>query len=111
MDIGDIINLLALEMAVEGCSLGLRAIRWKGDIQSSNNLSPFRARDAFRDDEKNTRHLLRLWLRDEENAWKILEQLDGLWNKLYYTAKPEVPVEPQILHASEKSHDDEGKEG
>ncbi|KAH8797711.1 hypothetical protein DL96DRAFT_1640821 [Flagelloscypha sp. PMI_526] len=57
---------------------------------------------------------LRLWLRHEENVWKIPQELEDLRNKLYCTAKPaeqEVPVEPEILHASEKSHDDEGKEG
>ncbi|KAH8825797.1 hypothetical protein DL96DRAFT_1670168 [Flagelloscypha sp. PMI_526] len=85
----------------------------KGDIQYINNLSVFHARDAFRDDEKNTRHLVRLWLRDEENAWKIPGELEDLWNKLYYTAKPEdqrFPLEPYIRHASHGNVDEEKKE-
>ncbi|KAF7967849.1 hypothetical protein HWV62_32894 [Athelia sp. TMB] len=73
----------------------------KGDIQYINNLSIFHARDGFRDDKEHTRHLVRLWLRNEELGWKIPGYLSANWKRLYYglTADPETqkfPLEPEI---------------
>ncbi|KAN0077379.1 hypothetical protein V8E54_005683 [Elaphomyces granulatus] len=42
----------------------------KGDIQYVNNLSIFHAHDSYKDTEEQQRHLVRLWLRDPENAWE-----------------------------------------
>ena len=47
------------------------------------------------------RHLVRLWLRNEELGWKIPEYLSPNWQRLYYglTADPETqkfPLEPEI---------------
>ncbi|KAI9147576.1 Taurine hydroxylase-like protein SAT17 [Paramyrothecium foliicola] len=70
-----------------------------GDIQFVNNLSIFHARGAFRDSEQKQRHLIRLWLRDEENAWKTPAALQGLWDRVYKDVKPEgqrFPLEPSI---------------
>ncbi|KAM6494497.1 hypothetical protein JOM56_010858 [Amanita muscaria] len=61
----------------------------KGDIQYINNLSVFHARDAFTDTPEHTRHLLRLWLRNEELAWKTPKELQAHWQKLYYSATPD----------------------
>ncbi|KII91313.1 hypothetical protein PLICRDRAFT_38052 [Plicaturopsis crispa FD-325 SS-3] len=61
----------------------------KGDIQFINNLALFHGRDGFRDDPEHPRHLLRLWLRNEELAWKLPEVVDPAWKRLYYTLKPE----------------------
>ncbi|KZP02489.1 Clavaminate synthase-like protein [Athelia psychrophila] len=75
----------------------------KGDIQYVNNLSIFHARDGFRDDKENTRHLLRLWLRNEELAWKIPEYLNANWQRLYYSLDPEKQVfvlEPEMRSVS-----------
>jgi len=75
----------------------------KGDIQYINNLSIFHARDGFADTAERTRHLLRLWLRNEELAWKIPEELQSNWKRLYYTATPDeqrFPLEPEIRVAS-----------
>lgn len=75
----------------------------KGDIQYINNLSVFHARDGFVDTPEKTRHLLRLWLRNEELAWKLPEKLEPIWKRLYYSATPDehrFPVEPEIRAAS-----------
>ncbi|KAI9718498.1 MAG: hypothetical protein M1828_006681 [Chrysothrix sp. TS-e1954] len=60
----------------------------KGDIQYINNLSIFHARDGYKDSEQQRRHLLRLWLRDEEYGWQIPEKLQSgpgrTWDSLHY---------------------------
>ncbi|KAG5646882.1 hypothetical protein DXG03_001958 [Asterophora parasitica] len=71
----------------------------KGDIQYINNLGVFHARDAFADTPEKHRHLLRLWLRNEELAWKTPKELEDLWKRLYYTTTPDeqtFPLEPAI---------------
>ncbi|KAF9522696.1 hypothetical protein CPB83DRAFT_864089 [Crepidotus variabilis] len=92
----DTIHFLAEKYAL---SLDFR----KGDIQYINNLSIFHARDGFRDEGVNTRHLLRLWLRNEDLAWKIPADLEPKWKELYYSIKPDeerFALEPEIRIAS-----------
>ncbi|KAM7222993.1 hypothetical protein V8F06_001549 [Rhypophila decipiens] len=75
----------------------------QGDIQYANNLSIFHARAGFRDSEDKQRHLVRLWLRDEENAWNTPEPLQDRWDRVYkdVTAEKSVfPLEPRIRTAS-----------
>ncbi|KAJ5658461.1 uncharacterized protein N7484_002110 [Penicillium longicatenatum] len=55
----------------------------KGDVQYVNNLSIFHARNGFKDAPGKERHLLRLWLRDPENAWKTPEPLQHRWDILF----------------------------
>ncbi|KAL4971063.1 uncharacterized protein BDV14DRAFT_194843 [Aspergillus stella-maris] len=43
----------------------------KGDILFVNNLSLLHAREAFADSTVNKRYLVRLWLKNEEMAWKL----------------------------------------
>ncbi|KAF9477035.1 taurine catabolism dioxygenase TauD [Pholiota conissans] len=71
----------ALHFLAEKYSLGLNF--QKGDIQYINNLSIFHARDGFRDSHTKTRHLLRLYQRNEELAWKLPEPLKLLWARTY----------------------------
>lgn len=58
----------------------------RGDILLVNNLSVMHARNAFVDDAEhdNSRHVLRLWLKDNMTSWPIADSLkyDGkqLWN-------------------------------
>ncbi|KAL4791061.1 hypothetical protein BDV19DRAFT_381829 [Aspergillus venezuelensis] len=54
-----------------------------GDMQFINNLTLVHGRGAFRDGVGNRRHLLRLWLRDEELGWDIPEPLKGVWQGVY----------------------------
>lgn len=46
-----------------------------------------------------SRHLLRLWPRNEELAWKIPSELRDIWKRLYETATPDneqFPLEPEL---------------
>ncbi|KAF8636781.1 hypothetical protein AX16_010982 [Volvariella volvacea WC 439] len=91
----------ALHFLAEKHALGLDFK--KGDIQYINNLSIFHARDAFTDTDDKARHLVRLWLRNEELAWPLPEALEPVWKRLYYTSKPEdqrFPLEPEIRQGS-----------
>lgn len=74
----------------------------KGDIQYVNNLALFHARDGFVDGEEQRRHLLRLWLRDPEYAWKTPEVIEWRWKQLYEGITPEkelLPLEPFVRNA------------
>ncbi|KAK1149760.1 hypothetical protein N8T08_005314 [Aspergillus melleus] len=66
----------------------------KGDVQYINNLSIFHARKGFRDGPGKERHLLRLWLRDPENAWETPEPLRNRWDNVYKDVKEEEQVFP-----------------
>jgi hypothetical protein len=62
-------------------------------------------------DDSDRRHLVRLWLRDPELAWKTPEALKDAWNRLYKDVTPEnsvFPLEPKIRSAS--SGGDKGAE-
>ncbi|KAI1659459.1 Clavaminate synthase-like protein [Daldinia decipiens] len=77
----------------------------KGDIQYINNLAIFHARDGFTDTLEKRRHLLRLWLRDPENAWPTPEAWKYRWAQLYEGVTPEgqvFPLEPFIRSAGNK---------
>jgi len=77
-----------------------------GDVQYINNLVTFHARDGFRDTPEQQRHLVRLWLRDPEYAWKTPRQLQDRWDDLYRGVTPEkqvFPLEPRIRSASSGS--------
>jgi hypothetical protein len=78
----------------------------KGDVQFANNLSIFHAREGFKDeggDKGKKRHLVRLWLRDEELRWDIPQELEGRFDKVYKGVSEEksiFPLEPYIRSAS-----------
>jgi hypothetical protein len=75
----------------------------KGDIQFVNNLSIFHARDGFKNTAEKQRHLVRLWLRDEEFAWRIPEELTGRFDKVFkgVTKKGQIfPLEPFVRSAA-----------
>ncbi|KAG6855850.1 hypothetical protein H0H87_010002 [Tephrocybe sp. NHM501043] len=82
----------AIHFLGEKYNLGLNF--QKGDIQYINNLAIFHARDGFTDTPEKTRHLLRLWLRNEDLAWKIPPELEHNWKKLYYTTPHDEQVFP-----------------
>ncbi|KAJ5561571.1 hypothetical protein N7461_000332 [Penicillium sp. DV-2018c] len=71
----------------------------KGDVQYVNNLSIFHARNGFIDGPGQERHLLRLWLRDPENAWETPQQLQHRWDTVYKDVAEDeqtFPLEPAI---------------
>lgn len=59
-----------------------------------NNLSIFHARDAFTNTVDQQRHLVRLWLRDEELKWALPEQLRGRMGKVFDGVRGENQVFP-----------------
>ncbi|KAF9466244.1 hypothetical protein BDZ94DRAFT_1280914 [Collybia nuda] len=85
-----------MHFLAEKYSLGLNF--QKGDIQYINSMGLLHAREAFRDDEQNTRHLIRLWLRNDDLAWKTPGPLEHIWKKLYSIPPEEqrFPLEPEI---------------
>ena len=107
----------AIHFLAEEYSLALNF--QKGDIQYINSLGLLHARDAFRDSEQHTsviyirlsvihdfivtcvlcrRHLIRLWLRNDELAWKTPKPLQPIWQRLYSVGPEEqrFPLEPEI---------------
>ena len=106
----------AVHYLAEKFSLGLNF--QKGDIQFINSLGLLHARDAFVDDPEHTwvfffrlaptsltscglwesRHLIRLWLRNDELAWKTPGPLEPIWKRLYSVGPDQqrFPLEPEI---------------
>ncbi|KAJ7063600.1 hypothetical protein C8F01DRAFT_1279522 [Mycena amicta] len=85
-----------LHFLAEKHSLGLNFK--KGDIQYINSMGLLHARDGFVDDVEHTRHLVRLWLRNDELAWKTPKPLEKSW-KLLYSVPADAqrfPLEPEI---------------
>ncbi|KAI0308629.1 hypothetical protein OF83DRAFT_1180571 [Amylostereum chailletii] len=86
----------AVHYLAEKYSLGLNF--QKGDIQFINSLGLLHARDAFTDSTEQTRHLIRLWLRNDALAWKTPEPLQPIWQRLYSVGPDQqrFPLEPEI---------------
>ncbi|KAF6764150.1 hypothetical protein DFP72DRAFT_800152 [Ephemerocybe angulata] len=75
----------------------------KGDIQYVNNLCMFHARDEFLDTSEKRRHLVRIWLRNDELGWKVPPPLVKRWEALYDAIpleKQKFPLEPELRSAS-----------
>ncbi|KAK0636572.1 hypothetical protein B0T17DRAFT_596036 [Bombardia bombarda] len=72
----DTVYFLAKEHAVE---ITLR----KGDMQIFNNFAMLHARSSFVDDETARRHMLRLWLRNEERMWPTPPALEAVSFECY----------------------------
>ncbi|KAI9368038.1 hypothetical protein BJX61DRAFT_537573 [Aspergillus egyptiacus] len=63
----------------------------KGDMQFINNLSMIHARNSYIDSPDSRRHLLRLWLRDPENAWATPEPLRSRSDRIFGESDRQVP--------------------
>lgn len=55
----------------------------KGDIRFINNLALMHRRDTFIDDLDDHRHLLRLWLNNPESCWKLPQDLQLAWERIF----------------------------
>lgn len=71
----------------------------QGDMVFINNWGTLHARDSYKDDSTATRHLVRLWLRDSEFAWKIPESMKTPWEASFGARAKRIvnrryPVEP-----------------
>lgn len=54
-----------------------------GDLLFFNNLALLHRRDAYKDDESSSRHMVRLWLRNQRVGWAIPDSLLPPWNAAY----------------------------
>lgn len=97
----DALHFLADEFHI---SMKLR----KGDIQYINNLAVLHARRNYVDDGEHRRHLLRLWMRDPENAWATPEEMRGRWGRIYGAEASNGP-EVFPLEAATRSVGEQGK--
>jgi Taurine catabolism dioxygenase TauD, TfdA family len=70
----------------------------KGDVMFWNNLGLLHCRNGFTDSAEHKRHLVRLWLHSENNAWSIPQELRGAWQDSYIHAGRQQywPIEPII---------------
>ncbi|EMR72321.1 putative taurine catabolism dioxygenase protein [Eutypa lata UCREL1] len=103
-DSGDIVSLFALETAAEGGASKL-ASTWKvyNEIARSR---PDLIHTLSQDWDVEVRHLLRLWLRDPENAWETPGPLRERFAELYDGVTPEgqvLPVDPYIRSEGNKA--------
>lgn len=64
-----------------------------GDLEFFNNLQVFHARTYSEDSEQNVRHLLRIWIRNEEQALKLPYVLKKRWVGLLQNKGLEWPLE------------------
>jgi len=80
----------------------------KGDIILVNNLAVMHARSAFNDGPGQKRHVMRLWLRNEELTWAKPDILGPLFDLKYSKDSPwcqqpvwhlEVPTVPERILA------------
>lgn len=55
----------------------------RGDMILINNFAVFHGRNGFEDVGTEKRHILRLWLRNEEKAWSIPDCLRRSWEEIY----------------------------
>ncbi|ORX98191.1 hypothetical protein BCR34DRAFT_577451 [Clohesyomyces aquaticus] len=54
-----------------------------GDLRFINNLGILHCRDSFQDGAHSQRHLVRLWLRNEQMAWSTPTQLQMAWDRVF----------------------------
>lgn len=54
-----------------------------GDMRFINNLALLHCREPYEDDKNSQRHLVRLWLRNENLGWKIPQALMGKWDEIF----------------------------
>jgi hypothetical protein len=100
--------LAVVEDLARRCSAKLD--RQQGDIQFVNNLSIMHARSAYgKKNGRSTRHLLRMFLRDPENAW----EKPKAWSKKFddpFTPgrRQELPVVDLDPHRKTSGRDSHG---
>jgi Taurine catabolism dioxygenase TauD, TfdA family len=54
-----------------------------GDARFVNNLAVMHCRDSFEDNERTSRHLIRLWLRSSRAAWELPPVLQLAEDRVY----------------------------
>jgi Taurine catabolism dioxygenase TauD, TfdA family len=54
-----------------------------GEMLFWNNMGLLHCRNGFTDTADSKRHLVRLWIHDEESAWQVPEELSKAWEEAY----------------------------
>jgi hypothetical protein len=54
-----------------------------GDMLFINNLSIMHARSAFQDQKGSRRHLLRMWIHNDDLGWKLPQELQGSFDIIF----------------------------
>jgi len=55
----------------------------KGDIRLINNMAILHRREAFEDEGKANRHLVRIWLNNDLMCWKLPPPLRIAWARVF----------------------------
>ncbi|OTB14990.1 hypothetical protein K445DRAFT_12270 [Daldinia sp. EC12] len=55
----------------------------KGDLRFINNMAIMHRREAFENSANNHRHLVRIWLNNEDKCWKLPEPLRIAWARVF----------------------------
>ena len=61
----------------------IRPTMEKGDMRFFNNMGILHRREAFENDENSERHLIRLWLNNEDKCWRLPEALRLAWARIF----------------------------
>lgn len=54
-----------------------------GDMRFFNNMAIMHRREAFENDEAHERHLIRLWLKNEDKCWSLPAPLKLAWARVF----------------------------
>ena len=67
-----------------------------GDMLFWNNLALLHARNGFTDSPEHRRHLVRIWLHNDNLGWSIPQSIRGTWNEAFDDQKgrQQWPLEP-----------------
>lgn len=67
-----------------------------GDMVFWNNLGLLHARNGFTDSAEQKRHLIRLWVHNDEHGWRVPEAIQQPWNEAFeQTPRQQLwPLEP-----------------
>ncbi|KKK23872.1 hypothetical protein AOCH_002911 [Aspergillus ochraceoroseus] len=55
----------------------------RGDLRFINNMAVLHRREAFENSVNNARHLIRIWLNNEQMCWKLPRHLQLSWARIF----------------------------
>ncbi len=61
----------------------IRTSMQKGDLRFLNNMAVLHRREAFMNDDNTYRHLIRLWLNNDMECWKLPAPLRVAWARVF----------------------------
>jgi TfdA family taurine catabolism dioxygenase TauD len=82
------LDIVELKAKKHGLTVTYRA----GDLVFLNNHAILHSREAFQDSPKNKRYLMRMWLRNDEKAWSLPEELQIASERTYENVDKEEEI-------------------